>query len=251
MREPAPSLSVSMDRFAYGDTVLFRDFRMRLEAGRCTVLLGPSGCGKTTLLRLIAGALPGASVRAADDAPLPGRIAFMAQQDLLLPWLTARDNVMLGYRLRGIPRRQRSALARQAETILALVGLAGQGNARPAQLSGGMRQRVALARTLMEDRPIVLMDEPFSALDAITRYRLQELAAELLAERTALLVTHDPLEALRLGHAVYVISGEPARLGPVTVPLGAPPRDPTAARLLRLQAELIRELAGSPAAVAQ
>jgi putative hydroxymethylpyrimidine transport system ATP-binding protein len=134
---------------------------------------------------------------------------------------------------------------------LALVGLAGQGNARPAQLSGGMRQRVALARTLMEDRPIVLMDEPFSALDAITRYRLQELAAELLAERTALLVTHDPLEALRLGHAVYVISGEPARLGPVTVPLGAPPRDPTAARLLRLQAELIRELAGSPAAVAQ
>jgi len=103
----------------------------------------------------------------------------------------------------------------------------------------------------MEDRPIVLMDEPFSALDAITRYRLQELAAELLAERTALLVTHDPLEALRLGHAVYVISGEPARLGPVTEPLGAPPRDPTAARLLRLQAELIRELAGSPAAVAQ
>jgi putative hydroxymethylpyrimidine transport system ATP-binding protein len=242
---------VTIDRFAYGCAVLFQDFQMRLDAGQCTVLLGRSGCGKTTLLRLIAGVLPGASVRADDDAPLSGRIAFMAQQDMLLPWLTVRDNVILGYRLRGVPRRLRSALARQAETILAQVGLAGQGNARPAQLSGGMRQRVALARTLMEDRPIVLMDEPFSALDAITRYRLQELAAELLADRTALLVTHDPLEALRLGHAVYVISSEPAELGRVTVPPGAPPRDATAARLLQLQARLTRELAGSPAAAAQ
>lgn len=250
MRDPAPGLSVAIDRFAYDEVVFFQGFGMRLEAGRCTVLLGPSGCGKTTLLRLIAGLLCGASVSADDDGPLTGRIAFMAQQDLLLPWLTVRNNVMLGYRLRGVAHRQRSAFADQAETILALVGLAGQGRAQPAQLSGGMRQRVALARTLMEDRPIVLMDEPFSAVDAITRHRLQELAAELLAERTTLLVTHDPLEALRLGHALYVINGQPARLGRVTVPPGAPPREVTAAPLLQLQAQLLGELAGSPAAVA-
>jgi putative hydroxymethylpyrimidine transport system ATP-binding protein len=245
----APGLSVAIDRFAYDDAVFFEDFAIRLEAGRCTVLLGPSGCGKTTLLRLIAGHLSGARVKADDHAPLAGRIAVMAQQDLLLPWLDVRDNVMLGYRLRGMARRERRALAERADEILALVGLDGWGGARPAQLSGGMRQRVALARTLMEDRPLVLMDEPFSAVDAITRYRLQDLAAGLLAGRTTLLVTHDPLEAIRLGHALYVITGQPARLGQVIVPPGAPPRD-AAGSLLQLQARLLGELAGSPGTVA-
>jgi putative hydroxymethylpyrimidine transport system ATP-binding protein len=247
--DPAPGLSVAIDCFAYGDAVFFEDFAMRLEAGRCTVLLGPSGCGKTTLLRLIAGHLPGARVTADDHAPLAGRIAFMAQQDLLLPWLDVRDNVMLGYRLRGMARGQRRVLAERAEEILALVGLDGWGGARPAQLSGGMRQRVALARTLMEDRPLVLMDEPFSAVDAITRHRLQDLAAGLLAGRTTLLVTHDPLEAIRLGHALHVITGQPARLGNAIVPPGAPPRD-AAGSLLLLQARLLGELAGSPETVA-
>lgn len=247
--DTAPGISVTIDCFAYGDAVFFEDFAMRLEAGRCTVLLGPSGCGKTTLLRLIAGHLSGARVTADDQAPLAGRIAFMAQQDLLLPWLDVRDNVMLGYRLRGMARGQRRVLAERAEEILALVGLDGWGGARPAQLSGGMRQRVALARTLMEDRPLVLMDEPFSAVDAITRHRLQDLAAGLLAGRTTLLVTHDPLEAIRLGHALHVITGQPARLGNAIVPPGAPPRD-AAGSLLVLQARLLGELAGSPETVA-
>ena len=92
-------------------------------------------------------------------------------------------------------------------------------------LSGGERQRLALARTLMEDRPIVLMDEPFSSLDVLTRLLLQDLAAELLAERTVLLVTHDPMEALRLGHRIFVMSGSPALLGAPLEPAGAPPRD--------------------------
>ncbi len=101
----------------------------------------------------------------------------------------------------------------------------------------------------MEDRPLVLMDEPFSAVDAITRHRLQDLAAELLAGRTTLLVTHDPLEAIRLGHALHVITGQPARLGNVIVPPGVPPRD-AAGSLLQLQARLLGELAGSPETVA-
>jgi putative hydroxymethylpyrimidine transport system ATP-binding protein len=110
-----------------------------------------------------------------------------------------------------------------------------------------MRQRVALARTLMEDRPVVLMDEPFSALDAVTRFRLQDLAAELLAGRTVLLVTHSPEEAVRLGHRLHVLSGEPARPSAPLAPRGAPPRDPADPAVLALEAELLRELTTSAA----
>ena len=171
----------------------------------------------------------------------------MAQQDLLLPWLPVVDNVLLGYRLRGAAGPSCAACASAATQLLARVGLERPGAAPcPATLSGGMRQRAALARTLMEDRPIVLMDEPFSALDAITRHRLQDLAAELLAGRTVLLVTHNPLEALRLGHRLYVLGGRPAprRAGRCSRAAcrRATPRDPT---LLALQAELLGELTRS------
>ena len=126
--------------------------------------------------------------------------------------------------------------------LLDRVGLAGRAAALPAELSGGMRQRAALARTLYEDRPIVLMDEPFSALDTITRARVQELAAELLRGRTALLITHDPLEACRISHHLIVLSGHPARLGvPIAVP-GEAPRPPDDPGLLRTQGELMRLL---------
>jgi putative hydroxymethylpyrimidine transport system ATP-binding protein len=111
-----------------------------------------------------------------------------------------------------------------------------------------MRQRAALARTLVEDRPVVLMDEPFSAVDAITRLALQGLAAELLAGRTVLLVTHDPLEALRLGHRIHVMAGQPATLGPAIEPPGAPLRDPTDPALLPLQRELLRQLSAAQGA---
>ena len=128
-------------------------------------------------------------------------MALMAQQDLLLPWLPVVDNVTPGLppAWRGPRRTAAPARARDAAARPRRPG-ARRRDSLPATLSGGMRQRAALARTLMEDRPVVLMDEPFSALDAITRHRLQDLAAELLAGRTVLLVTHNPLEALRLGH---------------------------------------------------
>jgi putative hydroxymethylpyrimidine transport system ATP-binding protein len=165
----------------------------------------------------------------------------MAQQDLLLPWLSAIDNVLLGARLRG--RRHDRELIARAHALLAAVGLGDRAGSRPSDLSGGMRQRVALARTLMEDRPIVLMDEPFSGLDSITRLRMQDMAARLLAGRTVLLVTHDPLEALRLGHRVHLMAGEPANIGEALVPAGEPPRALDDERLLALQAELLKRLA--------
>jgi putative hydroxymethylpyrimidine transport system ATP-binding protein len=240
----APEVRVGVPRLELDGWLLFENLRFRLEAGMWTCLLGPSGVGKTTLLRLIAGLLPGALV-SADGGPLAGRIALMAQQDLLLPWLGALDNVLLGYRLRGVSRAELKRLRERGRELLDRVGLGGREGDLPATLSGGMRQRVALARTLMEDRPVVLMDEPFSALDAITRFRLQDLAAEMLAGRTVLLVTHSPSEAVRLGHRLYVLSGQPARPEGPLVPRGAPPRDPADPAVLALEAELLRELTRS------
>lgn len=240
---PPLSVRVSGASLAYGGRPLFSDLDFDLPGGLTTCLLGPSGVGKSSLLRVIAGLErpgPGAAVEAADGMPLRGRVAWMAQQDLLMPWASALDNVLLGPRLRG--ERVDAEARSRARDLLSLVGLADRSADRPAALSGGMRQRVALARTLMEDRPLVLMDEPFSALDAITRLRLQDLAARLLAGRTVLLVTHDPLEALRLGHRVHVMAGRPATIGPALEPPGAPPRPVGDPALLTLQAELLERL---------
>jgi putative hydroxymethylpyrimidine transport system ATP-binding protein len=243
----APGVTVGVPRLAFGGEVVVENLRFRLDAGRWTCLLGPSGVGKTSLLRLIAGLVGGALVVTDDRGGLDGRVALMAQQDLLLPWLSALDNVLLGWRLRGAGRAELRRLREIALDLLRRVGLDGHGHKLPAALSGGMRQRVALARTLMEDRPVVLMDEPFSALDAVTRYRLQDLAAELLAGRTVMLVTHNPLEALRLGHRVWIMGGRPGRLRGPLQPAGEPARDPTDPALLALQGELLRELAASAA----
>lgn len=235
----AISVSVHAARLVFAGAVLFDDLDFTLHGGATTCLLGPSGVGKTSLVRMVAGLQGGGEgeVRCSDGRPLPGRFAWMAQQDLLLPWLSVRANVALGARL----RRQETAAERVAE-LLKLVGLGEYGDRHPAALSGGMRQRAALARTLMEGRPVVLMDEPFSALDAITRHGLQDAAARLLAGRTVLLVTHDPLEALRLGHRIHVMAGRPARLDEPLEPEGEPPRDPRDPGLLALQAELLTRL---------
>ncbi|MCW5771595.1 MAG: ABC transporter ATP-binding protein [Rhodospirillaceae bacterium] len=239
------SVTVHAAGLDFGGAPLFEALDLDLAAGSWTCLLGPSGCGKTTLLRLIAGLVepwPGSEVRCSDGRPLAGRMAYMAQQDLLLPWLSALDNVLLGARLRH--ERRDSGAAARARDLLARVGLADKAHALPATLSGGQRQRVALARTLFEARPMVLMDEPFSALDAITRHQLQALAAELLHGATVLHVTHDPWEALRLADRLYVMAGSPATLGaPIAVP-GLPPRDLGAEGLVARHAELLARLAG-------
>lgn len=242
-RPPPPALGVHVHvaELAWQDTPLFRHLDLRLEGGTWTCLLGPSGVGKTTLLRLVAGLAPAGSsvtVRADDGSPLTGRVAYMAQQDLLLPWLSVLDNVMLGARLRGEP-----ATSAAASALLDRIGLADKAGERPAALSGGQRQRVALARTLLEDRPVIVMDEPFSALDPITRVRLQDVAADLLADRTVLLVTHDPLEALRLGHRVHILQGHPARLGPPLELAGTAPRDVADPAVMAHHADLLHRFA--------
>ncbi len=239
-----PSVAVHAARVEYGGAPLFDDLDFSLAGGKWTCLLGPSGVGKTTLLRLVAGLIPAGEasrVVCSDGVRLAGRIAWMGQQDLLLPWLSVRENAVLGARLRGEAMPDRA----YADELLARVGLAGRGRDLPSSLSAGQRQRVALVRTLMEDRPVILMDEPFSSLDAITRWRLQEIAAELLAGRTVLLVTHDPREALRLGHYVHVLAGRPARLDRPLEPPGAPVRALDDPALLALESELIRRLAAA------
>ncbi|MEZ9326911.1 ABC transporter ATP-binding protein [Vibrio cyclitrophicus] len=201
---------------------------LSLNAGKWTVLLGRSGCGKTTVLRYLAGLLDDkvewqGTLATSDELPLTDRIAYMAQQDLLLPWLSVIDNVCLSHRFQN-PVSDKAQQTNQALELLAAVGLADHASTMPDQLSGGMRQRVALARTLMQDKPVVLMDEPFSALDAVTRHKLQSLACELLKGKTVVLITHDPQEAVRLADNLYVLQGTPANAQSLSVPHTSTPR---------------------------
>jgi putative hydroxymethylpyrimidine transport system ATP-binding protein len=236
-----PTILIENLSLRFGEGRLFDALCLEIAGGEVTALLGASGIGKTSLLRVIAGLQPAAGGRivAGDGAGLGGRIAYMGQQDLLMPWLSALGNVMLGARLRGAPADRGRAMG-----LLEQVGLGANAASMPATLSGGMRQRVALARTLYEDRPVVLMDEPFSALDAVTRAHMQTLAAGLLRGRTVLLITHDPLEACRLAQRVLVMSGFPASLSDPLVLDGATPRAVDDPAVLSTQGALLRVLLG-------
>ncbi|SFS68214.1 putative hydroxymethylpyrimidine transport system ATP-binding protein [Sulfitobacter marinus] len=196
------------------DGRLLFDADIQLPGGQWTCLLGRSGVGKSTILRLILDLETGGQftgdISATNGVGLAGRISYMAQSDLLLPWLSVLENVCIGARLRGeVPDAARAA------DLLVRVGLADHLASKPSTLSGGMRQRAALARTLFEDRPVVLLDEPFSALDAGTRADMQDLAAEALQGRTVLLVTHDPSEATRLAHQIIIMSAQGTARWPV------------------------------------
>jgi NitT/TauT family transport system ATP-binding protein len=208
---PAVALSQVTKVFGHGaDSVTALD-RVSLEVapGEFVCLVGASGCGKSTLLSLVAGL----------DAPTAGTIsvaggarpALMFQDPALFPWLTVEQNVALPLRLRGVGRSERLARARELLEVVRLADFAGR---RPHELSGGMRQRVALARTLALDTPVLLMDEPFGALDAMTRDLLHDEIERIWAERrlTVAFVTHNVREAARLGDRIVLLSSRPGRV---------------------------------------
>ncbi len=227
---------------SYGDCSVFDNLHLEFKPGEWTCLLGPSGCGKSTLLRIISGTKDiqfsgSISFSGKKDACPP--VAWMSQKDLLLPWLTVLDNIIIGAKLRNEVTED---VINQATELLDRAGLAGSEKRYPPALSGGMRQRVALLRTLMEKRPVLLMDEPFSALDALTRLKLQNLSVQLVSGKTVILVTHDPHEALRLGNRIVVLGGTPAGIIADIKPKGLPPRQSDNPSLIHSYSSLLEIL---------
>ncbi|MFN7952084.1 MAG: ABC transporter ATP-binding protein [bacterium] len=189
-------------------------FDATFEAGDFVALVGPSGCGKSTLLRLIAGldAPSAGTVRVGNEgARHPGSIGYVFQDATLMPWRTIADNVALPLEIAGVPRGERRAAA---EAALESVGLAGEGRVFPSQLSGGMRMRASIARALVAKPRLLLMDEPFAAVDEITRHGLDQQLRELWERSplTLVFVTHSVAEAVYLARRVVVLSARPARL---------------------------------------
>ncbi|MCY4079999.1 MAG: ABC transporter ATP-binding protein [Caldilineaceae bacterium] len=201
-----------------GEVEAVVDLTFRVEEGEFLTIIGPSGCGKSTLLRLLAGLVqPDSGQVILQGQPLPdpsdrqGRFGFMPQRDTLLPWRTVLDNVILGVELAG---GSRDAAREEARQLLPLFGLDGFENNWPSTLSGGMRQRAALLRTFLAGYDILLLDEPFGALDALTRRMLHQwlLGVRTQFSKTILFITHDVDEALLLGDRMLVFSPRPGRI---------------------------------------
>jgi ABC-type nitrate/sulfonate/bicarbonate transport system ATPase subunit len=210
------SVSIRGLGHSYGQLQTIDRLDLELAEREVIGLVGPSGCGKSTLLELICGLQEtGTGTLAVGGATSAGdrlaRCAYMPQRDLLLPWYSALDNAALALRNRGLGKVE---ARRQASELFARFGLAGFEASPPAELSGGMRQRVAFLRTLVAGKPLLALDEPFAALDAITRAEMQQWLAEALRTdpRTVVLVSHDVEEALYLSDRIAVLSPRPARI---------------------------------------
>lgn len=239
---PAVSVGMRLDlesvRISYGRTTVVHDLDLTVAAGEILVLVGKSGCGKSTLLRAIAGLRkPAAGVIRADEDTVTGPSADRAlvfQDDALLPWRTARANIDLALRLRGVSRSER---AQRSQRWLDEVGLSGYADYLPRDLSGGMRQRVQLARSLAGSPRAVLMDEPFGALDSQTRAEMQRLLVDTWRAHptTIVFVTHDLDEALLLGDRIAVLGAGSLR-AVVEVPDAREPVDRSALRARILEA---------------
>jgi len=198
------------------DVVALADVSLDIKPGRFVVLVGPSGCGKSTLLMMLAGLLRPTTGTilingAVIEKPDPDRVGVVFQEASLFPWLTAEDNVEFPLALRGVARAERRA---KAEDALRLVGLEGFGKRHPHELSGGMKQRVSIARGLVQDPPVLLMDEPFAALDEQTRMTMGDELLRIWAAtgKTVVFVTHSLTEAVYLADEVAVMSARPGRI---------------------------------------
>jgi ABC-type nitrate/sulfonate/bicarbonate transport system ATPase subunit len=250
METPLLEASDVTMQYRVGDTdvLALRRVSLHVDEGEFVALVGPSGSGKTTLLSIFAGLegpTAGTVVLQGDSHPrLLGRAGYMPQRDLLLPWRTALGNAITGLQAQGVPRKEASVRAR---ALFAEFGLAGFEHAWPATLSGGMRQRVAFARTVLVAHDLLLLDEPFGALDALTRASLQRWLAELWERlgATCLLVTHDLDEALLLSDRIYVLSPRPGTVRlERAVPLERPRQLKMLARpeIVAIKAELLASL---------
>ncbi|MEH6630554.1 MAG: ATP-binding cassette domain-containing protein [Halopseudomonas aestusnigri] len=228
---------------------MFSDFSLNLHSGKWNVLLGRSGVGKSSLLKAIAGLLPTrlfeGYIKRKDGTDIDGQISWMTQDDLLLPWLSILDNVLIRNRLRSSRNSTPLIKKEDATDLLEQLGLGNSLGQKPDTLSGGMKQRTALARTLLENRPIVLLDEPFSALDAITRAEMQELTFKYLENKTVVMITHDPLEALRLAHFIFILTGPIVCKAKYFSPESSPIRNLNNPEVMNLYDELISELSMS------
>ncbi len=230
---------------SYGSLSVLENIDFVAHEGEFVTLIGPSGCGKSTLFSILAG------LELADRGelnyngqpftPKPGQMAYMLQRDGLLPWRTVLDNAILGLELAGVNKK----VARErAYALFEDFGLKGFEKSYPWQLSGGMRQRLALLRTVLTEREVLMLDEPFGALDALTRSSLQEWLVELQNQlhRTILFITHDIDEALLLSDRVYVLSHRPARVLSVYEVNLPRPRTVTDLQLVGLKGELLQIL---------
>ncbi|MFY0634314.1 MAG: ABC transporter ATP-binding protein [Vannielia sp.] len=213
-----------------GESLLVEETTLGLSEGAITCLIGPSGCGKSSIIKWLAGVLP-PELAATGKASLAGAplaapnpaLAYQPQQDTLFPWLTIAENAVLGLELGGLSRRAARA---RVLPLFAPFGLAGHEASFPDQLSGGMRQRAAFLRTMVQESRFLLLDEPFSALDAVTRLRMQHWLCDRLAEhpRGVLMVTHDLYEATQMADRLLVMSARPGRIVadiPLTTPRSA------------------------------
>jgi ABC-type nitrate/sulfonate/bicarbonate transport system ATPase subunit len=208
------------------EVTAMQETNLSIEAGRFVSIIGPSGCGKSTLFNIIAGLVPPSTGKVTADGEdiigKTGHVGYMLQKDMLLPWRTILDNIILGMEIRGVPRKQ---AVERALPLMDKYGLKGFDKHYPKELSGGMRQRAALLRTLLYDRDIILLDEPFGALDAQTRITMQNWLLQLWGDfgKTVLFVTHDIDEAIYLSDDIYVFTARPGRIkAKVTVNMERP-----------------------------
>lgn len=231
--EPLRAADVSL---SFGPTVVFQHLTVSVARGEFVAVVGPSGCGKTTLLNLFSQFIRPTSGKVV----CASRVRMVYQHDSLFPWQTVRENIALG--LRSLT--DQAERAKQLNDMLRLISLEGFGDHYPHQLSGGMRQRVELARALIGDTDILLLDEPFSSLDYLTRLRMRNELALMLAQlpRTVVLVTHDIEEAAQLADRIVVLSDRPARVCSEFHVDVSRPREPTHPRVVETVHKILAEL---------